>query len=111
MELLNQLDGFYKLSKVEGGIELRARGCAGAVVAAIGPDLGKIFLVFGLHGDDLFLQDPLVARAGSGRLLDDDTAKRTLLMKHEAETKTNAYWLSLLTHMQSAFVPRKVFYM
>ncbi|XBI66472.1 hypothetical protein VPH35_046041 [Triticum aestivum] len=36
-----------------------------------------------------------------------EEAKRTLLMKHEAETKTNAYWLSLLTHMQSAFVPRK----
>ncbi|KAF7103073.1 hypothetical protein CFC21_104104, partial [Triticum aestivum] len=36
-----------------------------------------------------------------------DRAKRTLLMKHEAETKTNAYWLGLLAHLQSASVPRK----
>jgi hypothetical protein len=35
-------------------------------------------------------------------------AKRTLLMKHEAETKTNAYWLGLLAHLQSSSVPRKV---
>ncbi|KAM3256021.1 hypothetical protein ACQJBY_048901 [Aegilops geniculata] len=40
-----------------------------------------------------------------------EEAKRTLLMKHEAETKTNAYWLGLLAHMQSEFVARKVFYM
>jgi predicted Zn-dependent peptidase len=37
-----------------------------------------------------------------------DRAKRTLLMKHEAETKTNAYWLGLLAHLQSSSVPRKV---
>ncbi|XP_066383840.1 uncharacterized protein [Miscanthus floridulus] len=36
-----------------------------------------------------------------------DRAKRTLLMKHEAETKTNA-WLGLLAHLQSSSVPRKV---
>lgn len=36
-----------------------------------------------------------------------DRAKRTLLMKHEAETKTNAYWLGLLAHLQSSSVPRK----
>jgi hypothetical protein len=35
-------------------------------------------------------------------------AKRTLLMKHEAETKTNADWLGLLAHLQSSSVPRKV---
>lgn len=29
-------------------------------------------------------------------------------MKHEAETKTNAYWLGLLAHLQSSSVPRKV---
>jgi hypothetical protein len=29
-------------------------------------------------------------------------------MKHEAESKTNAYWLSLLAHLQSSSVPRKV---
>uniref|UniRef100_A0A0E0C8Z7 Peptidase M16 N-terminal domain-containing protein n=1 Tax=Oryza meridionalis TaxID=40149 RepID=A0A0E0C8Z7_9ORYZ len=37
-----------------------------------------------------------------------DRAKRTLLMKHEAETKTNAYWLGLLAHLQSSSVPRKL---
>ncbi|CAM0909938.1 unnamed protein product [Alopecurus aequalis] len=36
-----------------------------------------------------------------------DRAKRTLLMKHDAETKTNAYWLGLLAHLQSSSVPRK----
>ncbi|KAF0931421.1 hypothetical protein E2562_004549 [Oryza meyeriana var. granulata] len=36
-----------------------------------------------------------------------DRAKRTLLMKHEAETKTNAYWLGLVAHLQSSSVPRK----
>ncbi|KAA8541397.1 hypothetical protein F0562_025360 [Nyssa sinensis] len=36
-----------------------------------------------------------------------DRAKRTLLMRHEAEIKSNAYWLGLLAHLQSASVPRK----
>ncbi|KAG0461737.1 hypothetical protein HPP92_022034 [Vanilla planifolia] len=36
-----------------------------------------------------------------------DRAKRTLLMRHEAETKSNAYWLGLLAHLQASFVPRK----
>ncbi|XP_031474223.1 stromal processing peptidase, chloroplastic isoform X2 [Nymphaea colorata] len=36
-----------------------------------------------------------------------DRAKRTLLMKHEAETKSNAYWLGLLAHLQASSVPRK----
>ncbi|KAK9684952.1 hypothetical protein RND81_10G245300 [Saponaria officinalis] len=36
-----------------------------------------------------------------------DRAKRTLLMKHEAEIKANAYWLGLLAHLQAASVPRK----
>ena len=29
-------------------------------------------------------------------------------MKHDTETKTNAYWLGLLAHLQSSSVPRKV---
>lgn len=37
-----------------------------------------------------------------------DQAKRTLLMKHEAETKSNAYWLGLIAHLQAASVGRKV---
>ncbi|KAH7684401.1 C-terminal processing peptidase protein [Dioscorea alata] len=36
-----------------------------------------------------------------------DRAKRTLLMRHEAEAKSNAYWLGLLAHLQSASIPRK----
>ncbi|KAF7150191.1 hypothetical protein RHSIM_Rhsim02G0142400 [Rhododendron simsii] len=36
-----------------------------------------------------------------------DRAKRTLLMRHEAESKSNAYWLGLLAHLQAATVPRK----
>lgn len=36
-----------------------------------------------------------------------DRAKRTLLMRHEAETKSNAYWLGLLAHLQATSVPRK----
>ncbi|OVA08777.1 Peptidase M16 [Macleaya cordata] len=36
-----------------------------------------------------------------------DRAKRTLLMRHEAETKSNAYWLGLLAHVQASSVPRK----
>ncbi|XP_068647590.1 stromal processing peptidase, chloroplastic [Aristolochia californica] len=36
-----------------------------------------------------------------------DRAKRTLLMRHEAETKSNGYWLGLLAHLQSLSVPRK----
>ncbi|GJS89789.1 stromal processing peptidase chloroplastic [Tanacetum coccineum] len=36
-----------------------------------------------------------------------DRAKRTLLMKHEAETKSNAYWLGLIAHLQAASVHRK----
>ena len=29
-------------------------------------------------------------------------------MRHEAETKSNAYWLGLLAHLQASSVPRKV---
>lgn len=36
-----------------------------------------------------------------------DRAKRTLLMRHEAESKSNVYWLGLLAHLQAASVPRK----
>ncbi|GAV65794.1 Peptidase_M16 domain-containing protein/Peptidase_M16_C domain-containing protein [Cephalotus follicularis] len=36
-----------------------------------------------------------------------DRAKRTLLMRHDAEIKSNAYWLGLLAHLQAASVPRK----
>ncbi|MCL7025364.1 hypothetical protein MKW94_015068 [Papaver nudicaule] len=36
-----------------------------------------------------------------------DRAKRTLLMRHEAETKQNGYWLGLLAHLQASSVPRK----
>ncbi|XP_039024549.1 stromal processing peptidase, chloroplastic-like isoform X2 [Hibiscus syriacus] len=36
-----------------------------------------------------------------------ERAKRTLLMRHEAEIKSNAYWLGLLAHLQAASVPRK----
>ncbi|XP_027125887.1 stromal processing peptidase, chloroplastic [Coffea arabica] len=36
-----------------------------------------------------------------------DRAKRTLLMRHEAEIKSNAYWLGLLAHLQATSVPRK----
>ncbi|CAM8957264.1 unnamed protein product [Rhodiola kirilowii] len=36
-----------------------------------------------------------------------DRARRTLLMRHEAEIKSNAYWLGLLAHLQSSSVPRK----
>ncbi|XP_054811857.1 stromal processing peptidase, chloroplastic isoform X2 [Prosopis cineraria] len=36
-----------------------------------------------------------------------DRAKRTLLMRHEAEIKSNAYWLGLMAHLQASSVPRK----
>ncbi|KAK8560338.1 hypothetical protein V6N13_082784, partial [Hibiscus sabdariffa] len=36
-----------------------------------------------------------------------ERAKRTLLMRHEAEIKSNAYWLGLLAHLQASSVPRK----
>ncbi|KAL9347677.1 hypothetical protein Peur_059043 [Populus x canadensis] len=36
-----------------------------------------------------------------------DRAKRTLLMRHETEIKSNAYWLGLLAHLQASSVPRK----
>ncbi|WCJ27530.1 Stromal processing peptidase chloroplastic [Euphorbia peplus] len=36
-----------------------------------------------------------------------DRAKRTLLMRHEAEIKSNAYWLGLLAHLQASSVQRK----
>lgn len=36
-----------------------------------------------------------------------DRARRTLLMRHEAEIKSNAYWLGLLAHLQATSVPRK----
>lgn len=29
-------------------------------------------------------------------------------MRHEAEIKSNAYWLGLLAHLQATSVPRKV---
>lgn len=35
-------------------------------------------------------------------------AKRTLIMRHEAESKSNAYWLGLLAHLQASSVRRKV---
>lgn len=35
-------------------------------------------------------------------------AKKTLLMRHEADSKSNVYWLGLLAHLQSSSVPRKV---
>ncbi|KAL0397213.1 UNVERIFIED_CONTAM: Stromal processing peptidase, chloroplastic [Sesamum calycinum] len=34
-------------------------------------------------------------------------ARRTLLMRHEAEIKSNAYWLGLMAHLQATSVPRK----
>ncbi|KAL6517914.1 hypothetical protein OROMI_033615 [Orobanche minor] len=36
-----------------------------------------------------------------------DRARRTLLMRHEAEIKSNVYWLGLMTHLQATSVPRK----
>ncbi|KAL0425212.1 UNVERIFIED_CONTAM: Stromal processing peptidase, chloroplastic [Sesamum radiatum] len=36
-----------------------------------------------------------------------DRARRTLLMRHEAEIKSNAYWLGLMAHLQATSVPRK----
>ncbi|CAL9028320.1 unnamed protein product [Prunus brigantina] len=36
-----------------------------------------------------------------------DRAKRTLLMRHDAEIKSNAYWLGLLAHLQASSVLRK----
>ncbi|KAL6223602.1 hypothetical protein ACLB2K_006985 [Fragaria x ananassa] len=36
-----------------------------------------------------------------------DRAKRTILMRHEAEIKSNGYWLGLLAHLQASSVPRK----
>ncbi|CAI9113723.1 OLC1v1014379C2 [Oldenlandia corymbosa var. corymbosa] len=36
-----------------------------------------------------------------------DRAKRTLMMRHEADIKSNAYWLGLLSHLQATSVPRK----
>ncbi|KAI3455136.1 hypothetical protein Pfo_011799 [Paulownia fortunei] len=36
-----------------------------------------------------------------------DRARRTLLMRHEAEIKSNAYWLGLMSHLQATSVPRK----
>ncbi|KAG0577825.1 hypothetical protein KC19_5G184500 [Ceratodon purpureus] len=37
-----------------------------------------------------------------------DRAKRTLLMRHESDSKDNTYWLGLLTHLQAPSVSRKV---
>jgi len=31
-------------------------------------------------------------------------------MRHEAEIKSNAYWLGLLAHLQASSVPKKVRY-
>jgi len=36
-----------------------------------------------------------------------DRAKRTLLMRHESDSKDNTYWLGLLTHLQAPTVSRK----
>ncbi|ERN11452.1 hypothetical protein AMTRI_Chr03g43670 [Amborella trichopoda] len=36
-----------------------------------------------------------------------DRARRTLLMRHEAEMKSNVYWLGLLAHLQASSIPRK----
>ncbi|GFP89439.1 probable zinc protease pqql, partial [Phtheirospermum japonicum] len=36
-----------------------------------------------------------------------DRARRTLLMRHEAEIKSNAYWLGLMAHLQATSVPKK----
>ncbi|KAG9143853.1 hypothetical protein Leryth_011525 [Lithospermum erythrorhizon] len=36
-----------------------------------------------------------------------DRARRTLLMRHEAEIKSNAYWLGLISHLQATSVSRK----
>eukprot|EP00250_Pteridium_aquilinum_P006240 c16198_g1_i1 orf=144-3938(+) len=38
---------------------------------------------------------------------DLDRARRTLMMRHESDSKDNTYWLGLLTHVQSAKVFRK----
>ncbi|CAA0811234.1 Insulinase (Peptidase family M16) family protein [Striga hermonthica] len=35
------------------------------------------------------------------------TARRTLLMRHEAEIKSNTYWLGLMAHLQATSVPSK----
>jgi hypothetical protein len=35
-------------------------------------------------------------------------AKRTLLTRHESDLKDNSYWLSLMTHVQTPSVHRKV---
>ncbi|BBN04418.1 stromal processing peptidase, chloroplastic [Marchantia polymorpha subsp. ruderalis] len=36
-----------------------------------------------------------------------DRAKRTLMMRHESDSKDNTYWLGLLTHLQAPSVSRK----
>jgi hypothetical protein len=36
-----------------------------------------------------------------------DRARRTSLTRHESDLKSNDYWLSLLTHVQSSAVPIK----
>ncbi|KAL3693392.1 hypothetical protein R1sor_007043 [Riccia sorocarpa] len=36
-----------------------------------------------------------------------DRAKRTLMMRHESDSKDNTYWLGLLTHLQAPSVGRK----
>ncbi|CAK9871880.1 unnamed protein product [Sphagnum jensenii] len=36
-----------------------------------------------------------------------DRAKRTLLMRHESDSKDNTYWLGMLTHLQAPSVSRK----
>nr|CAD1831278.1 unnamed protein product [Ananas comosus var. bracteatus] len=36
-----------------------------------------------------------------------ERAKRTLLMRHEAESKSNAYWLGLLAHLQAPSIAKK----
>lgn len=38
---------------------------------------------------------------------DLDRARRTLMMRHESDSKDNTYWLGLLTHLQSTKVFRK----
>lgn len=35
-------------------------------------------------------------------------AKRTLITRYESDLKDNNYWLGLITHLQSDYVPRKI---
>eukprot|EP01018_Ginkgo_biloba_P028527 Gb_13236 [translate_table: standard] len=37
-----------------------------------------------------------------------DTARRTLLMRHESDSKENSYWLSLMTHLQAPYCRKDI---